>query len=213
MELGHEAPLLCLWLPSWPVQWRNAGRRRAEERGRPLVVSAPVQGKDRVVACSRSARRRGITVGMLQADAESLAGRGVRFEAHDPLADVQRLRELVAVCHQLSPTAAVEPGERPEALLPWTPPGAGSGSGASSAFAGQVVNAARQRGYWAFAAMADTVGAAWAVARYGAGRLCSNPNRGPGSALWVPANKSRPCGRWPSRHCECPRGPWRCCAS
>src|SRR5215204_4140010 len=98
--------VLCLWLPSWPVQWRNAGRRRAE-RGRPLVVCAPVRGKDRVVACSRSARRRGITVGMLHADAESLAGQGVWFEAHDPLADVQRLRELVTVCHQFSPTVGI----------------------------------------------------------------------------------------------------------
>jgi protein ImuB len=36
------------------------------------------------------------------------------------------------------------------------------------AFAGQVVHAVRRRGYWGFAAVADTVGAAWAVARYGA---------------------------------------------
>lgn len=107
---------------------------------------------------------------MLQADAESMAGQGVRFEAHDPLADGQRLRELVAVCHQFSPTVGIEPGERPEALF-LDATGCGVGFGGESAFAGQVVNAARQRGYWGFAAMADTVGAAWAVARHGAGRL------------------------------------------
>src|SRR4051812_30200122 len=155
--------VLCLWLPSWPVQWRNVAARRGGKR-QPLVVSAPVRGKDRVVACSRSARRRGITVGMLQADAESLAGTGVRFEPHDPLADRGRLGELVAVCQQFSPTVAIEPGERPEALF-LDATGCGVGFGGEAAFAGLVVNAVRDRGYWGVAATADTVGAAWAVAR------------------------------------------------
>src|SRR4051794_2146830 len=159
--------VLCLWLPSWPVQWRNVAGRRGGKRA-PLVVSAPVRGKDRVVACSRSARRRGIAVGMLQADAESLAGQGVRFETHDPLADVQRLRELVTVCQQFSPTVAIERNETPEALF-LDATGCGVGFGGEAAFAGLVVNAARERGYWAMAALADTVGAAWAVARHGAG--------------------------------------------
>ncbi len=159
--------VLCLWLPSWPVQWRNAGRRRAERRV-PLVVFAPIRGKDRVVACSRAARRRGITVGMLHADAESLAGKGVRFEPHDPLADVRRLRELAVVGQQFSPVVALDPGESSEALF-LDATGCGVGLGGEMAFAGLVVNAARRCGYWGFAAVAHTVGAAWAVARYGAG--------------------------------------------
>src|SRR5260221_13558784 len=101
--------VLCLWLPSWPIQWRNVVHvAHRGGRARPLVVHAPVRGKDRVVACSRSARRRGITVGMLQADAESLAGKGVRFEPHDPLADLQRLRDLATLCQQFSPTVAID---------------------------------------------------------------------------------------------------------
>jgi protein ImuB len=131
-------------------------------------VFAPVRGKDRVVACSRAARRRGITVGMLHADAESLAGRGVRFEPHDRLADVQRLRELAVVAQQFSPAVALDPGEWPEALF-LDATGCGVGHGGETAFAGLVVNAARRGGYWGFAATADTAGAAWAVARYGAG--------------------------------------------
>src|SRR5436190_1044649 len=108
--------VLCLWLPNWPVQWRNAAARRADRR-RPVVVCGPAWGKDRVVACSRSAQRRGIAVGMLQADAESLAGKGVRFEPHDPLEDVRRLRELATIGQQFSPTVALDPAESPEALF------------------------------------------------------------------------------------------------
>lgn len=107
---------------------------------------------------------------MLQADAESLAGEGVRFEPHDPLTDVRRLRELVGVCHQFSPTVAVDRGESPESLF-LDATGCGVGFGGEAAFAGQVVNAVRQRGYWGFAALGDTLGAAWAIARHGAGRL------------------------------------------
>ena len=107
---------------------------------------------------------------MLQADAESLAGPGVRFEPHDPLADVHRLRELVGVCHQFSPTVAIDPGESPETLF-LDATGCGVGYGGEKAFAGEVVNAVRQRGYWGFAALADTVVASWAIARHGASRL------------------------------------------
>lgn len=105
---------------------------------------------------------------MLHADAESLAGKGVRFEPHDRLADVQRLRELAVVGQQFSPVVALDPSELPEALF-LDATGCGVGHGGEMAFAGQVVHAVRRRGYWGFAAVADTVGAAWAVARYGAG--------------------------------------------
>jgi protein ImuB len=134
----------------------------------PLVVCAPVRGKDRVIACSRSARRLGITVGMLQADAESLAGKGVRFEPHDPLADARRLRELVAIGRQFSPTVMIEPGESPEAVF-LDATGCGPGFGGEMAFAGRLIDAVRDRGYWAVTAMANTIGAAWGVARYGTG--------------------------------------------
>src|SRR5207245_3420967 len=107
------------------------------------VVYAPLRGKDRVVACSRAARRRGITVGMLHADAESLAGQGVRFEPHDPLADVERLRELAAIGQQFSPVVALDPGESPEGLF-LDATGCGVGFGGEAAYAGLVVNAGRQ---------------------------------------------------------------------
>lgn len=135
----------------------------------------PVRGRERVIACSLAARRRGITVGMLRADAESLAGRGVRFEPHDPPADVQRLRELAGVAQQFSPAVALQPGESPEALF-LDAAGCGLAFGGDGGFAAEVVGAVGRRGYWAVAAVADTVGAAWAVARYGAGRRLYAPD-------------------------------------
>lgn len=138
---------------------------------RPLIVHAPVRGKDRVVACSRAARRRGVSVGMLLADAESLwpkAG-AVRFEPADPLADRQRLREMAVVCQQFSPTVALDVAESPDAIL-LDATGCGFGFNGEAKFASDVVDAVREHGSWAIAAVADTVGAAWAVARHTADR-------------------------------------------
>src|SRR5262245_48219797 len=124
--------VLSLWLPSWPVQWRTVAGPGG--RGRPLVVHGLVGGKERVVACSRTARRRGVRVGMLRGDADSLAGRGVRFEPADPSADVQRLRELVTVGQQFSPTVMMDVGEAPDGLL-MDATGCGLGHGGEAGFA------------------------------------------------------------------------------
>src|SRR5204863_6074700 len=45
--------------------------------------------------------------------------------------------------------------------------GCGYGFGGEAGLAAAAVAEMRQRGYWATAAVADTAGAAWAVARYG----------------------------------------------
>jgi protein ImuB len=108
---------------------------------------------------------------MLLADAESLwpkAG-AVRFEPTDALADRQRLREMAVVCQQFSPTVALEATESPEAVL-LDATGCGFGFDGEGRFAGDVVAAIRERGFWAIGALADTVGAAWAVARHAASR-------------------------------------------
>ena len=112
---------------------------------------------------------------MARADAESIAGRGVRFEPADPLADRDRLRELVAVGQQFSPTVAVDPGESPDGLLV-DATGCGLGRGGEAGWAADLLAEVRHRGYWAVAVVADTVGAAWAVARHGLGRRVMMPD-------------------------------------
>ena len=99
---------------------------------------------------------------MLLAEAQSLwpsATRSVRFEQHDPLADRQALREMALWCHRFSPIVAVDDAETPDCLLL---DAMGLEPGAE-----RVIAALEQRGYWAVAVVADTIGAAWAVAHYG----------------------------------------------
>jgi protein ImuB len=161
--------VMCLWFPNWPVQWRNAERA---DKGRALVVYGPAgRGQVRVVACSRAARRWGVRVAMLLAEAQSFwpssAGNAARFEAHDPLADRRRLRELAVWCQRLSPSVGIDDADSPDGLV-LDATGCGPGFGGEQGLAEKAVAGLAGRGYWAAAAVADTVGTAWAVARHAA---------------------------------------------
>src|SRR6476659_5272437 len=117
--------VMCLRLPNWPVQWRYithvAHVAGPSVRGQAIVVHAPDRGKDRVVACSRAARKRGVRVGMLLAEAQSLwpgsAEKAVCFEKHDPHSDREKLSELAAWAGQFSPYVGIDDAESPDCLL------------------------------------------------------------------------------------------------
>jgi protein ImuB len=141
-----------------------------------------------VVACSRDARRRGVTPGMLLAEAQSFwpasAGEAVRFERHDALADRQGLRDLAVWCQQFSPAVAVDDVEPPDCLL-LDATGCGYGPNGEEEFARKAVVSFERRGYWAIAVIADTIGAAWAMVHYGKcdSRVFIIPSGGQADAL------------------------------
>ena len=129
-----------------------------------LILHASPRGKLRVVACSRAARRRGVRPGMLLAEAQSLfAPAAACFEPHDPQADRAALRQLALWCERFSPRVAVDLAESPDCLL-LDVAGCGYNFGGEEELAAKAVAELRQQGCWAVAAIADTLGAAWAVA-------------------------------------------------
>src|SRR5260370_23603975 len=106
--------IMCIWFPNWPIQRRRREQRAADHR--PLVLHGLAQrGKTCVVACSHSARRRGVTPGMLLAEAQALC-RGC-FAPHDPHADREALRQLALGCGAFSPRIAVDAMDSPDCLL------------------------------------------------------------------------------------------------
>lgn len=147
-----------------------------------MVVHAPTdRGQVRVVACSRGAGRRGVRPGMLLVEAQALwpvsAAGAVRFEAHDPSADRKQLRELASWCRQFSPVVAVDAADSPDGLL-IDLTGCGHGFGGEAGLAERAIVGLQGLGYRAVAAVADTFGAAWGVARYGMAARCRTPERG-----------------------------------
>jgi protein ImuB len=84
---------------------------------------------------------------------------------HEPQRDRQALAKLAETCEQFSPCVGLEEGDEPESLLLdisnlehlW---------GSEAALAAQVEKFFKRRGYRARLAIADTVGAAWALAHF-----------------------------------------------
>ncbi len=84
---------------------------------------------------------------------------------HDPIADRAALEELALWCERFSPAVAIESGEQPDGLaLDVT--GLGPLFGGEGALAERVVREFHQRGLSVRVAIADTLGAAWAVAHF-----------------------------------------------
>jgi protein ImuB len=93
--------------------------------------------------------------------------------AHDVVADQETLQQLAVWCEQFSPLVGVsefsgggqEPAGDASLLLDVT--GVRSWFGGEENLVRQAVAALHQRGYCVQAALADTIGAAWAVAHFG----------------------------------------------
>lgn len=163
---------LCIWLPNWPIQRRTLARPALKRR--PLVVyEQHRRGCFRVTACSVSAAERGVEPGMPLAEATSLAS--AELAEDDPRADREGLEELAGWCEMFSPIVGLEGGRRaekpaetrPESLL-LDVTGLAPLFDGEPALVERIARAFAQRGLLARAALADTVGAAWALAHFGA---------------------------------------------
>ena len=95
--------------------------------------------------------------------AEATALAGAHIEEHDPSADRATLAQLAAWCEQFSPIVGLE--EPDNLLLDVT--GLGPLFGGEHILAEQIVRAFHRRGLAIQLTIADTVGAAWALAHYG----------------------------------------------
>ncbi|MEI7684267.1 MAG: DNA polymerase Y family protein [Planctomycetota bacterium] len=164
--------MMCLWLPNWPIQRvRNETRDRRpvvlfakrSEASR-LLAATGLRGSFTVTACSHGPARGGVRPGMPLGEAESLlAGMPTRFVRHDDNADRAGLRALAVACQRYTPLVALEEAALPSSLLLEITGSAHLFGGESSLI--ETVRAhLRELGWLARIAIADGVGAAWALA-------------------------------------------------
>ena len=147
---------MCIWLPQWPLQRLYVAR---PELNREVVLYERYRGSSfRVVAGNG---KHGIKPGMSLAEATALAN--LHFELHDPQADHAALVRLAAWCEQFSPVVGIEGTDN--LYLDMT--GLGPLFNGEDSLAGQVRRAFVQLGFKVRLAIADTLGAAWAIAHFG----------------------------------------------
>ena len=117
--------------------------------------------------CSPAAISAGVRAEMPLAEAAALLEarrfREVCLVEHDPQADRAALRALAAWCGRFSPRVGLEPGLHPETLY-FDVTGCGPVFHGEAAFLRQVLRELTGCGRLARAGLADSIGAAWAVA-------------------------------------------------
>ena len=158
--------ILALFLPYLSTD-RLARRRERDNAGKPLAVVAPQHGGVRLIAVDRRAEALGLAPGLSLADARAFLGPAagaLKIAAADPAADAVCLDRLAAWCGRYAP---------------WTASDGADGvwldvAGSDHLFGGErrlvddLVACLARLGFVARAAIADTAGAAWALARHGA---------------------------------------------
>jgi protein ImuB len=128
------------------------------------VVVAPVKSALRLTAMNDAAARLGLEHGMALADARAMHPRLKAVDA-DPLADRRLLEAVADWCDRYTPLVGLAP---PDGLI-LDISGCAHLFGGEAQLCGDLVRRLHARGLAARAAVADTVGCAWAVAHYGAG--------------------------------------------
>ena len=169
-----ERRVVSLWLPTFATDWLSRRRRAAQpgSRSEPLATVTAVQGGQRIAAANLAAQETGVIPGLPLADARALAPT-LHIIPADPAADARALAALADWCGRYTPWTAVDldAGEAGGGGLWLDVSGCAHLFGGEAALLDDLAGRLRGLGYSARAAIADTPGAAWAVARFaGIGR-------------------------------------------
>lgn len=128
----------------------------------PFVLRAPLHGRMVITAVNEVAERKGIHVGMVLADARAIIPDLVVMDDQPGLAD-RVLKRLAEWCIRFTPVVAVD---LPDGLL-FDATGCAHLWGGEAAYVREITRKLNARGYDVRVAMADTIGVAQGMARFG----------------------------------------------
>jgi len=162
---------MCVYLPAWPLQ--RLVRQQPAWRNEAVALAAPGRRGPEVVCCSAQARRLGVRPRMPVAEALAVHP-ALRLADQDAAGDQRALVELALWAMRYSPLVGLDDGPAPQGLLLDISGGAACFGGAE-ALLRQAAQEFRADGWRVWLALADTLGAAWALARYGRAAVCHVP--------------------------------------
>jgi protein ImuB len=151
---------VSIWFPHLATDWFEL--RKPQLKSIPFVLSAPSHGKMIITAANPLAQKKGIHEAMVLADARALFPDLVKFDDRPNLVN-QLLQRLAEWCIRFTPSTAVDPSGG----IILDASGCAHLWGSEEAYVTDIINRLSARGYYAKAAMADTIGTAWAVTRFG----------------------------------------------
>ncbi len=151
---------VSIWFRHLTTDWLTL--RRPELKDMPFVFTESVRGRIVITAANMLAEAHGIRAGMAAADARAIVP---SLEVIDdiPGQAAKLLKALGEWCIRYTPLVAID---LPDGLI-LDVAGCAHLWGSEKAYLGAIIKILRKKGYNARGAMADTVGTAWATARYG----------------------------------------------
>jgi protein ImuB len=155
-----EKRYVAICFPDLATDWFEL--RKPELKSKAFVLCAPAHGRMVIIAANAKAQQLLIREGMALADARAIYPLLQHFDDKPGLSDElhQRIAEW---CIRFTPGVAIDPFGG--VLLDAT--GCAHLWGSEEAYVTDIVKRLKARGYNASASMADTIGAAWAVCRFG----------------------------------------------
>jgi protein ImuB len=159
---------LSVWLRRLATDRLTRRRSSAPAEKAPLVVAEEVKSALRLAAVNDAAAGLGLKPGMALADTRAMYPTITVVEA-DPEADRNLLEAIADWCDRYTPLVGLDPPELFDgAGLMFDITGCAHLFGGEAALCGDIVRRLAALGFHARVAVADTVGCAWAVTRYGA---------------------------------------------
>lgn len=148
-----------IWFPHLTTDWMAI--RRPEWCNVPFAFAAPVRGRMIVCAANAMAERQGVQRGMVLADAKAFLPTLEVIDERPKLSE-KLLKAIGLWCIRYTPVVAMD---YPDGLI-LNISGCAHLWGGEREYLKDIVGRLKGRGYDTRMAIADTIGAAWAVARY-----------------------------------------------
>jgi protein ImuB len=151
---------VAIWFRHLTTDWLTL--RRPALKNTPFIFVTPVHGRIIITAASPAAQAEGMNIGMPAADAKAIVPGLEVFDEKEGRAG-KLLKALGEWCIRYTPIIAID---EPDGLI-MDVSGCTHLWGSERDYMKEIVNRFRSKGYDVRAAMADTVGAAWAISRFG----------------------------------------------
>jgi protein ImuB len=151
---------ITIWFRHLTTDWLTL--RRPELKNTPFVFAVPHHGRKVITAANALAEGHGVMPGMPVADAKAMVPDIEVFDEKAERAE-KLLRALGEWCIRFTPQVALD---LPDGLI-LDISGCAHLWGGERAYLKEIVTRLRGSGYDVRAAIADTIGAAWAIARFG----------------------------------------------
>jgi protein ImuB len=168
----HEKPVdmqkrfVSIWFPHLLTDWFTI--RRPGLRGQPFALTVLSHGKKIITNPNIHAETLGVYQSMSAADAKAIVPALILFDDITGQ-DTRLLKAMGEWCIRYTPITAIDPyGDNKSGLL-LDVSGCTHLWNGEQAYLEHVLQQLRSRGYEVKGAMADTIGCAWAVARFGKG--------------------------------------------